>query len=138
SRAAVPSNRHDPCAVGGRNECGTVGVGFYKTYRYGTRWFGDFHGAVPGEAHTFCIDLRFWYASRAYRYRRLRAAVLRNRDGEPVPLERQAKMAYAIWNDGRSENPNRQAAVMLYVHSLMSDARLGELDPATLNPIVVS
>ncbi len=35
---------------------------------------------------------------------------------------------------GRTTNPNQQAAVMLYVHSLMGDARPGEIDPAAVNP----
>lgn len=52
----------DPCARGGHDTCGTTGVGFYRTYRYGTRWFGDFHRVVAGEPHLFCIDLRFRYA----------------------------------------------------------------------------
>ena len=39
---AVPPNPKDPCANNGRDTCGTTGVGFYKTYRYGQRWFGDF------------------------------------------------------------------------------------------------
>ena len=47
------------------------------------------------------------------------------------------KAAYAIWTYGRTTNPNEAAAVMLYVHSLMGDARPGELDPAALNPSVV-
>ena len=69
SRAAAPPDPHDPCARSGRDVCGTLGTGFYRTYRYGLRWFGDYRGAVPGAAHTFCLDLGFWYASRSYRYR---------------------------------------------------------------------
>ena len=45
--AAEPPNQNDPCSRGGRNTCGTTGVGLYKTYRYGLRWFGDYRGAVP-------------------------------------------------------------------------------------------
>jgi hypothetical protein len=134
--AAAPPNPHDPCSRAGRDTCGTLGVGFYQTYRYGVRWFGDYRGVVPGAAHAFCLDLGFWYASRSYRYRPRAHAVLRNRAGAPVPVERQREIAYAIWRYGRSAEPNRQAAVMLYVHSRVGDARAGEVDPAALNPAV--
>lgn len=137
-RGAEPPNENDPCSSAGRNTCGTLGVGFHKEYRYGIRWFGDFRGVVPGKDHTFCLDLRFWYASPAYRYRAERSAELRNADGEVVPVSRQQRIAYAVWNYGRSSNPNQQAAVALYVHSLMGDARSGEVDPAALNQAVVS
>jgi hypothetical protein len=52
SFGADPPNPNDPCSNAGRNTCGTLGVGYYKTYRYGLRWFGDFRAAVPGEAHV--------------------------------------------------------------------------------------
>ena len=116
--------------------CGTTGVGFYKVYRYGIRWFGDYRGAIPGEAHTYCIDLGFWYPSLAQKYAE-DASPLRNRDGEPVRLDRQQKLAYAIWKYGRTTNQNQAAAVMLYVHSLMGDARPGEVDPTGINSTVV-
>ena len=138
SFAAEPPNPKDPCSVAGRNTCGTLGVGFYKQYRYGIRWFGDFRGAVAGGRRGFCLDLRFWYAAPRYEYREAPVGLLRNRDAEVVPIERQQKIASAIWNYGRSENANQQAAVGLYVHSLMGDARAGEVDPAALNPAVVS
>lgn len=131
SRAAAPPDPHDPCARAGRDSCGTAGVGFYGSYRYGLRWFGDFHRVVPGVAHAFCLDLRFWYASHGYRYRRQRA-VLRNRDGARVTAERERRIGYAIWRYGRSGDPVRQAAVMLYVHAMMGDARPGEVDPASV------
>ena len=38
-------------------------------------------------------------------------------------------MAYAMWTFGQSSNPKQQAAVMLYVHSLMGDSQPGEVDP---------
>ena len=136
SHAAVPPNPNDPCSSAGRDSCGTLGVGFYKGSRYGTRWFGDFRNAVPGHAHAFCIDLRFWYASRSYRYRAATSAILRNRDGEAVPAANQARLSYAIAQYGRSTKPARQAAVMLYVHSQMGDARPGELDAAALGPAI--
>jgi hypothetical protein len=128
--AALPPNLHDPCARNGHNTCGTTGVGFYRETRYGIRWYGDFRVAGSGD-HLFCVDLRYWYASPDFRYRDETAA-LRNRDDEAVPLVSQRKLAYAIWAYGRSANPSRQAAVMLYVHSLMGDARPGEVDPAQL------
>jgi hypothetical protein len=129
---AAPPDRNDPCAVAGRDSCGTTGVGFYRTGRYGLRWYGDYRGAVAGEPHTFCIDLRFWYASRSYRYAERTVAELRNKEGSPVPAERTRRLAYALWNYGRSSDPTRQAAVMLYVHRQMGDARPGELDAAGL------
>jgi hypothetical protein len=130
SLAGEPPNGSDPCSREGRNTCGTLGVGFYAEYRYGVRWFGDFRRAVRGRAHTFCLDLGYWYASPAYRYREDGRAVLRNADGEVVPLERRRRLAYAIWSYGRSASPKQQAAVALYVHSQMGDARPGEADPA--------
>jgi hypothetical protein len=139
AEGAAPPNRNDPCSQDGRNICGTNGVGRYETYRYGIRWFGDFRGAVPGESlPTFCIDLRFWYPSPAGRFGELSPAGLRNRDGRTVPVVNQRKMAYALWNHGRSNSANRQAAVMLYVHQMMGDGRPGEVDPAALGPAVQS
>jgi hypothetical protein len=137
SDAAVPPNAHDPCGTAGHDTCGTTGVGFYRASRYGVRWYGDFRGVGAASAHLFCIDLRFWYASSDYRYRQT-AGTLRNRDHEVVPLSNQRKLAYAIWRYGRSNRPSQQAAVMLYVHSLMGDARPGELDPEPLGPAVSS
>jgi hypothetical protein len=128
-RAANPPNPNDPCARSGRDTCGTAGVGFYRVTRYGTRWFGDFRGAVKGHRHAFCIDLRFWYASPSYRYREVSSTVLRNRDGATISREKQQRIAYALWAFGRSTKPSRQAATMLYVDSLMGSARPGELDP---------
>ena len=136
--AGEPPNQNDPCSAGGRNTCGTTGTGFYDTYRYGLRWFGDFRGLVPNESHTFCIDLRYWYPAARYRFREVSSARLVNRDGETVSLESKRRLAYAIWEYGRSENPNQQAAVMLYVHSLMGDARPGEASPSELNAAVRS
>jgi Sortase domain len=138
SSAAEPPNRIDPCSSAGRNTCQTLGVGFYDENRYGIRWFGDFRGAVPGKTPMFCIDSRFWYASRAYKYRESSAGALRNRDGEVVPTERQQKIAYAIWRYGQSRKANQQAAVALYVHALMGDARRGETDPTAVNPRVTA
>ena len=134
--AAEPPNPNDPCSSAGRNTCGTLGVGLYDESRYGVRWFGDFRGAVAGKVPTFCLDSRFWYASAAYRYRPSPAGRLVNRDGEAVPAERQQKIAYALWTYGRSTKPNQQAAVALYVHSLVGDMRPGEADPAAVNPRV--
>lgn len=136
--AAVPPNRADPCASAGRNTCGTLGVGFHQTYRYGIRWFGDFRRVAPGVEQAFCIDLRFWYASPAYRYRTVSSSTLRNADGKRVPVRNLQQMAYAIWRYGRSADPEQQAAAALYVHSLMGDARPGEVDPAGLRNATVS
>src|SRR5262245_36027644 len=131
-----PPNQNDPCSTGGRNTCGTLGVGFYDTYKYGLRWFGDYRGAVAEVAHTFCIDLQYWYPSAKYRFAESSADTLENREGETVSLEHRRRMAYAIWAWGRSTTPNRQAAVMLYVHGLMGDARPGEVDPAGVSDAV--
>jgi hypothetical protein len=127
--AGEPPNQNDPCSKGGRDACGTTGVGFYANYRYGIRWFGDYRGVVAGVPHAFCIDLRYWYPSAKYRYRASTSATLENRDGEAVSLENQRRIAYSIWTFGRTSDPKRQAAVMLYVHSLMGDAQPGEVDP---------
>ena len=135
---AAPPDRDDPCSRAGRDVCGTLGVGRYETYRYGLRWFGDYRGAVPGEARAFCLDLGYWYASPGYRYRATSAAALRNRLGKAVPLERRRRIAYAIWRYGRSDDADRQAAVMLYVHAQMGDARPGEIDPGALGPAVAT
>src|SRR5688572_15019423 len=115
ARQAEPPNQDDPCSRAGRNICGTLGVGYYKRYRYGR--------IVSGNQPSFCIDLRYWYPSRAARYRPAPGGTLRNREGERVSLEAQRKLAYATWRYGRSDDANRQAAVMLYVHALMGDAR---------------
>ena len=134
--AAEPPNRDDPCSVAGRNTCGTSGVGFHKTYRYGVRWFGDYKGVVLGSPRGFCIDLRFWYPSPRHQYRELTSKVLRNRDGKVVPVASRRKLAYAIWTYGRSSKQAQQAAVMLYVHDLMGDARPGEVDPKAIGATV--
>jgi hypothetical protein len=92
SRAADPPNPNDPCISGTRNICGTTGVGSYKTYRYGTRWFGDFRNVVPGQFHMYCIDLRFWYPGPDYDYKEVPAAGLRNRANELIPVSNLQKM----------------------------------------------
>jgi hypothetical protein len=136
--AKEPPNPHDRCSSAGRDTCGTTGVGFYRTYRYGLRWFGDYRGAVADAIHTFCIDLQYWYPSPSYRYEAQPTDSLRNRDGEAVALEHRRLMAYAMWAWGRTDNANRQAAVMLYVHSLMGDARPGEADPRAVGDAVAA
>lgn len=134
--AAEPPNQNDPCSTAGRNTCGTTGVGSYERYRYGLRWFGDYRGAVKGAGPTFCIDLRFWYPQASYKYKEISSEGLKNRDGAGVSAEKQRRMAYALWNYGRSSNPNQQAAVMLYVHALMGDGAPGEVDPSAIGPAV--
>jgi hypothetical protein len=138
ARALNPPNGNDPCSKAGRDTCGTTGIGFYDTYRYGIRWFGDYKGVVPGEGRGFCIDLGYWYPSPSYRYELDATPGLRSRNGRSVLLVNRQKMAYAIWSHGRSTDPNRQAAVMLYVHSLMGDARPGEADPNAISRKVAS
>ncbi len=84
---------------------------------------------VAGAPHTFCIDLRYWYPARAYNFREDTSGTLKNRDGETVSVENRRRLAYAIWTFGRTSDPIRQAAVMLYVHARMLDAQPGEADP---------
>jgi Sortase domain len=129
-----PANQNDPCSKAGRNTCGTNGVGAYKNYRYGIRWFGDFRGAVPDVGPTFCIDLRWWYPAARYNYEEIDVTGLRNSNGTLISSAKQAQMAYAMWNYGRSNKTNQQAAVMLYVHSLMGDGAVGEVDPSAVSP----
>jgi Sortase domain len=136
SGAVPPPNPHDPCSHGGRNTCGTLGVGIYRDAGYGMRWFGDYRGAVPGAAHLFCIDAGYWYASPAYDYETRSSVGLRNRDGVDVPLENQERMAYAIWTFGRTTSADRQAAVMLYTHAMMGDVAPAQSDPAALGAAV--
>jgi LPXTG-site transpeptidase (sortase) family protein len=132
-----PPNPNDPCSTAGRDTCGTTGVGFYKTYQYGIRWFGDYKG-LPDGSRAFCVDLGYWYPSTSYRYTLQTEPTLTNSLGKEVPLVNRQKIAYAAWAFGRTTNPDRQAAVMLYIHSLMGDARPGEVDPNAIGPEVAS
>ena len=134
--AAEPPNQNDPCSTGGRNTCGTTGVGSYERYRYGIRWFGDYRDVAPVAGPTFCTDLRFWYPSRAYRFREVANEGFSSREGKVLSTATQRRMAYALWNYGRSRNRDQQAAVMLYVHSLVGDGAPGEVDPSALGPSV--
>lgn len=138
SFAREPRNQNDPCSTAGRNTCGTNGVGFYKRYRYGIRWFGDFRGAVTGADPSFCIDLRWWYPASRFDYRLISNTGLKNSNGKIITAATQSRMSYALWNYGRSRNANQQAAVMLYIHSQMGDGAVGEVDPTALNSTVVS
>jgi hypothetical protein len=130
--ASSPRNPHDPCVSGTKDSCGTTGVGFYKTYSYGTRWFGDFKNAIPGSSHTYCFDLRFWYPGPQYDYKEDTSTTLVNKSGETVPLPNTQRIAYATWVYGRSSDPDQAAAVMLYVHNQMGDARPGEVSPSVI------
>lgn len=132
AHAAVRANLKDPCVSGTQNICNTTGVGYYKTYQYGTRWFGDFKNAIPGTAHSYCIDLSFWYPGAKYQYRQDTSGALKNKSGEAVPLVNQQHIAYAVWEYGRSSDPDQAAAVMLYVHGQMGDFRPGEVSPSVL------
>lgn len=138
SFAREPRNQNDPCSTAGRNTCGTNGVGMYKRYRYGIRWFGDFRGAVTGADPSFCIDLRWWYPAARFDYRLIPNTGLKNSDGKLISAGTQARMSYALWNYGRTNRATQQAAVMLYVHSLMGDGAPGEVDPAAVSPAVAT
>jgi hypothetical protein len=95
--AAVPSTPKDPCVSGTKNVCGTTGSGYYRTYKYGTRWFGDFKDAIPGSTHTYCIDLRFWYPGAQYKYKEDTSGTLTNKAGGAVPVSGMQRIAYAVW-----------------------------------------
>ena len=128
----IPAQR--PVAISaGRPESASTGH-----IEYGVRWFGDYTGVIPGANKSFCIDLGYWYPSAKDKYSLQEATSLENSQGKTVSLLNREKIAYAIWAYGRSSNPDRQAAVMLYVHSLMGDARPGEVDPAAIGPGVAS
>ena len=134
ARAGEPPNQHDPCAKAGKDSCGTTGKGSYRTYRYGVRWFGDYRGVVDGvDGGTFCIDLRYWYPSSSFDYEARSAAGLKNRDGKAISSTSLHRMSRALWRFGRSNDPDQQAAVMLYVHTLMGDGAPGEADPKALS-----
>jgi hypothetical protein len=134
AQAAEPPDQDDPCSRAGRNVCGTNGKGSYRDYKFGVRWFGDFRGAVRGiTGPTFCIDLRFWYPSRDFRFEKRSAAGLKNRDGDSVSASDLRRMSYALWRFGRSDRTTQQAAVMLYVHRLMGDGAPGEVDPGAIS-----
>lgn len=137
--AAEPPNQNDPCSVNARDSCGTTGIGQYKTYKFGPRWFGDYRGAIPGvTGPSFCIDLRFWYPSKAYGYVKRPVTGLKNRDGDAVPVGALRRMAYALWTDGRTQDKTSQGAVMLYVHRQMGDGAPGEIDPKAVSPQVAA
>ena len=70
--------------------------------------------------------------ARSTTTRRTRAATLVNKSGETVPLPNTQRIAYAIWVYGRSSDPDQAAAVMLYVHNQMGDARPGEVSPSVI------
>ena len=82
---------------------------------------------------TFCLDLRYWYPSRDYRYVKRSAAGLRNRDGDAVSASDLRRMSFALWRYGRSDSATQQAAVMLYVHRLMGDGAPGEVVASALS-----
>ncbi|MCU0307314.1 MAG: sortase [Thermoleophilia bacterium] len=135
---AEPPNQNDPCSSAGRNTCGTTGVGSYRDYRYGIRWFGDYRRVIPGVAQAFCIDLRFWYPAARSRFEERSADGLRNKAGRAVPPASLRRMAWALWNAGRTDVRDQQAAVMLYVHALMGDGAPGEAAPDAAGPAVAA
>ena len=128
---AEPPDQADPCSKAGKNTCGTNGVGKYVNYKFGPRWFGDYRKAVPNESDpTFCIDLRYWYPGKAYKYEKRSTTGLKNRDGEKISAQKLRRMNVALWRYGRSNDVNQQGAVMMYVHSLMGDGAPGEIAPS--------
>lgn len=89
---------------------------------------------MPGAGPTFCIDLRFWYPDRDDDFTEVSSEGQRNKEGAGVSVDKQRRMAYALWNFGRSASRDQQAAVMLYVHGLMGDGAPGEADPGAIGP----
>src|SRR5262245_22810270 len=122
---ATPPDRNDPCVAGSKNACGTTGVGYYHVGKYGQRWYGDFRNAIAGVAHAYCIDLRFWYPSAKYAYREDTSGTLVSKSGRTVPAESMRRISYAVARFGQTDIPAQAAAVMLYVHSQIGDARPG-------------
>jgi hypothetical protein len=138
--ADTPPNPTDPCTASGpRDSCGTTGVGQYATYRYGTRWFGNYQGAIKGvSAAGYCIDLGYWYPSASYGYTKQSAEGLHNRRGGAVSDTNLHEMAYALEQYGQTSSSTQASAVMLYVHSLMGDAQPGEVNPSAVSSSVAS
>jgi LPXTG-site transpeptidase (sortase) family protein len=133
AHAAEPPNQNDPCSRAGRDSCGTTGVGAYKTYKFGVRWFGNYRGAIPNVSlPSWCIDLRFWYPSSKFGYTKRSAQGLRSKEGKTLSSAELRQMSWAIWNRGRSGSKSQMGAVMLYVHSLMDDGAPGEVDPRAI------
>ena len=135
-----PRTRTTRASAAGRTPAARTGVGYYKMYRYGTRWFGDYRDVVAGTSHTLLHRPALLVPVEDRRLQRAldRDAGLRNRAGQAVSASMQQEIAYAVWNAGQSNDPNRQAAVMLYVHSRMGDAAPGEVDPSALGSSVSS
>ena len=134
SLAGEPPNQSDPCSRAGRDICGTLGVGFYSQSRYGIRWFGDFRRAVPGEAHTFCLDLRYWYASRDYRYREHRGLPSATATARPCRSRGSRSWPTRSGPSVARRTPTGRLPSACYVHAMMGDARPGEVDPAGARP----
>lgn len=131
--AAEPPNGNDPCSRAGRDSCGTAGLGAYRTYRYGIRWFGSYRNAIPGvSAPAWCIDLRFWYPSSRFGYAKRSAAGLRSKEGKLISPAELRRLSWVVFNHGFERDAATQAAVMLYVHSVMGDGAPGEVDPAAV------
>lgn len=131
--AAEPPNQNDPCSRAGRDSCGTTGFGAYRTYRYGVRWFGSYRDAIPGVTDpAWCIDLRFWYPSARFGYAKRTAAGLRSREGKRISAAELGRMSWVLFTHGAKRDDATQAAVMLYVHSVMGDGAPGEVDPAAV------
>ncbi|MBB4665290.1 class F sortase [Conexibacter arvalis] len=131
--AAEPPNQNDPCSQAGRNTCRTTGFGAYRTYRYGIRWFGSYRNAIPNVAlPAWCIDLRFWYPSSRFGYKKRPIAGLRSKEGKRISAAELRRMSWVIFNHGSKRDNATQAAVMLYVHSVMDDGAPGEVDPAAV------
>lgn len=131
--AAEPPNPNDPCSQAGRNSCETTGFGAYRSYRYGIRWFGSYRDAIPEiSAPAWCIDLRFWYPSSRFGYAKRSAAGLRSKEGKRISTAELQRMSWVVFNHGFKRDAATQAAVMLYVHSVMGDGAPGEVDPAAV------
>ena len=134
--AAEPPNQNDPCSTGGRNTCGTTGVGSYEHYRYGLRWFGDYRGAVAGRRRDVLHRPALLVPqARPTGYRQVAdRGPARTATARPCRGATQRRWPTRSGPTGARTSARQQAAVMLYVHALMGDGAPGEVDPAGARP----
>src|SRR5262249_44660915 len=82
---------------------------------------------------TFCIDLRFWYPSKSFKFEQRSAAGLKNKDGDRLSAISLRRMNRALGRYGRSNDAAQQAAGRSYVHRPVGDGAPGEADPNALS-----
>src|SRR5262249_53118511 len=100
-------------------------------------WFGDFRKVLADqEDPLFCIDLRFWYPSRAFGYEKRSAAGLKNREGEAVAASKLRRMAFALWRHRDADDQPTAGALELYRPAFLGDAAPGEVATDAAGPAV--